>query len=673
MRDATLLDGKTAVASDQLVSNMLKAALLAQEQSGVIRLEFDGTPGGGKSNSLMIVPTGAKKEWPPATMEARLLVSRPASVADIVFDWLAEESNDPWHRAAEQGKIMLVLRGIAEVALSKWGTRKYVLSEDASAVVSETSAQPVLDLLAECSQSRPEIWTSLDEGIRKAIQRRRSGQNEKRSQGDPWLAESLADQKKYAVYPKPKVVPAFILVPLSLAVALFDWWFAVRTGLGVFALVTAGLLTIVLGLSLLPFQFVRDFQKHISAWIAGRMPVPIDLPDPSSYSWKHKAGGTVLGVAAMTAAALIGVKYIQAGLFLLAAGWGACKLYSALYWLFARKAAAAINTRVTGTEAFLDTRVSSGPTPPDAPSTAGSPASSQRSLRQPLPVGLEMVTAETLPPVSEESSRKLESIGLRGPSVRRAYRKGILILSASTVVLAIIYWLTGSSPFNFKVPSNPQGWRLPERMPAFLFVLFLITLVMLSRRGAAWFRGVVVSNLLSAMTGAEVSSPPLAIEEGGASIRPIGLPFLGGLWVLLILTLTPSRYASLEVPQGLLFAGASLGVLFGYLYWIWKRTKALEHQYPYQPPFNLLALRVFGSPHLSDFLDLTSSWQWIGTRQMLDGPDTVGHKFFRRLFTIQFMLGKHDPPKSNIRVKCPRRTDGLSPLESNAYAPHERR
>jgi hypothetical protein len=390
--------------------------------------------------------------------------------------------------------------------------------------------------------------------------------------------------------------------------------------------VTAGLLTIVLGLSLLPFQFVRDFQKHISAWIAGLMPVPIDLPDPSSYSWKHKAGGTVLGVAAMTAAALIGVKYIQAGLFLLAAGWGACKLYSALYWLFARKAAAAINTRVTGTEAFLDTRVSSGPTPPDAPSTAGSPASSQRSLRQPLPVGLEMVTAETLPPVSEESSRKLESIGLRGPSVRRAYRKGILILSASTVVLAIIYWLTGSSPFNFKVPSNPQGWRLPERMPAFLFVLFLITLVMLSRRGAAWFRGVVVSNLLSAMTGAEVSSPPLAIEEGGASIRPIGLPFLGGLWVLLILTLTPSRYASLEVPQGLLFAGASLGVLFGYLYWIWKRTKALEHQYPYQPPFNLLALRVFGSPHLSDFLDLTSSWQWIGTRQMLDGPDTVGHK-----------------------------------------------
>jgi hypothetical protein len=168
--------------------------------------------------------------------------------------------------------------------------------------------------------------------------------------------------------------------------------------------------------------------------------------------------------------------------------------------------------------------------------------------------------------------------------------------------------------------------RLSQRMPAFQFVLFLITLVALSRRGAAWFRGAVVSTVLSAITGASVSSPALDIEEGGASIRPIGLPLLGGLWVLLILMLTPSRYASLEAPQGLLFTGASLAVAFGYLYWIWKTTKALERQYPYQPPFNLLALRVFGSPRLSDFLDLTSSWQWIGTRQMLDGPDTVGHK-----------------------------------------------
>ena len=54
-------------------------------------------------------------EWPPATLEARLVLDRRASVADIVFDWLGEDSRDPWDRAAEQGMIMLVLRGVAVV------------------------------------------------------------------------------------------------------------------------------------------------------------------------------------------------------------------------------------------------------------------------------------------------------------------------------------------------------------------------------------------------------------------------------------------------------------------------------------------------------------------------------------------------------------------------------
>ena len=52
----------------------------------------------------------------------------------------------------------------------------------------------------------------------------------------------------------------------------------------------------------------------------------------------------------------------------------------------------------------------------------------------------------------------------------------------------------------------------------------------------------------------------------------------------------------------------------------------MERQYPYQPPLKLLALRVFGSPDLGDFLNLSDAWQWIGTRELLDGPDTAGQK-----------------------------------------------
>ena len=66
--------------------------------------------------------------------------------------------------------------------------------------------------------------------------------------------------------------------------------------------------------------------------------------------------------------------------------------------------------------------------------------------------------------------------------------------------------------------------------------------------------------------------------------------------------------------------------MLGYLYWIHRGAAGVERQYSYQPPLNLLALRVFGSPNLADFLNLSDAWQWIGTRQLLDGPDTAGHK-----------------------------------------------
>ena len=621
-QNTLLLDGKTKVASDQLVSSMIKAALLAHEQSGSIRLEFDVNASGRKSKSLMVVPTGPVKEWPPATLEARLSVNRRAQVSDVIFDWLGEESNDPWDRAAEQGKIMLVLRGIADVCLSKWGTRKYSLARDATSLPSETSMQPALDLLTDCRKNRPEIWHGMDQEIQKAVERRkRSNKQEYRSssvQSDPWLAERLTDQKKYSVHPKAKVLSTLVTLPIGIGLAVLDWWFATRNGFGVFALVTAGILSVVFGVFLLPLQSVRDREKRISAWVAGRMRVPFDVPDTSKLTWKDRLAGFVIGVAAITGVALICVADVKVGLFLLGGGWGAYHLYPVLYKLLANKAAAAINRRVTGNDTFVE--------PPISPDSTLTKVSLAAKIPR-VPIVLEFVTAEAFPPVSDESRRRLNAIALRGPSIRSVYRKEIRYLAGSTALLAILYWLTGPSPFNFTDTSNPQSWEFPGRMPTFFIVAFLITLVMLSRRGSAWLRGAIVSTVLSVITGAQASlDGRVDIDEATASIRPIGLPVLGAIWVITVLIVTPTRYASLKSPLGLLFTASSLAVAFRYLYWIWRTAKALEGQYPYQPPFNLLALRVFGSPHLSDFLDLTNSWQWIGTRQMLDGPDTVGQK-----------------------------------------------
>lgn len=101
-----LLDGKTGVSSQRLVSNMLKAALLAHEQAGTISLEIEEETllGVVSSNSLVVMPTGKKMEWPPATLEARLLLNQRATVSEIVFDWLGEDSTDPWDRAAVAGQ-----------------------------------------------------------------------------------------------------------------------------------------------------------------------------------------------------------------------------------------------------------------------------------------------------------------------------------------------------------------------------------------------------------------------------------------------------------------------------------------------------------------------------------------------------------------------------------------
>lgn len=70
---------------------------------------------------------------------------------------------------------------------------------------------------------------------------------------------------------------------------------------------------------------------------------------------------------------------------------------------------------------------------------------------------------------------------------------------------------------------------------------------------------------------------------------------------------------------------------------IQKNRRKIEKLFPYRPPFNLLALRVFGSSHLNNFLTLIHDWRYFGTMNRLDGPDTVGMN--SRYFT-SFLKGK---------------------------------
>lgn len=341
---------------------------------------------------------------------------------------------------------MLVLRGVADVRMGKWGTRKYVLAKDTSMVIPQMSAQLVGDLLADCRQSRPEIWELLDKEIEKAVKRRTHqcrGKHDGFQEADPWLAESAADQERLTVHAKPVMAPNWFTIPLGIGLALFVRWLATRTDLDAFAAVTAAVLTIALGLFSLPFQQLRNIEKRISTWFRAGVPVPKGVPDPTTYTLVDRIAGLLVGVSLLTGLVVIARAYIPehpGTLLILAGGAG-----YGLYLLFRKKAAEAINTRVTGggvlptqppiAETYQEATTSPvsisadlhsvepgvaetmTPTEPESGTAAGPaaiPRTDQPPVRRPPPIALEVVTADALPPVSEESRRRVGASGSAG-------------------------------------------------------------------------------------------------------------------------------------------------------------------------------------------------------------------------------------------------------------------
>src|SRR5262245_7306279 len=246
MGNTPLLDGRSGVSSRQLVTNMIRAALLAHEQEGSIRFEIEDAKSQGlhASDSLVVVPTGNSVEWPPATMEARLLLDQRASVADIVFDWLGEDSSDPWDRAAEQGMIMLVLRGVAVVGRG-WRGRTYIFDGDAHGLLSQTSPQAVEVLLARCRESRPDVWRRLDIGITEAVRRRTresKGDRPGAPDPDPWQSEAATDRERSMERPHVRATGKWsvLLALVGVGLAFLVAWTARKNDLGEFTAVAAG-------------------------------------------------------------------------------------------------------------------------------------------------------------------------------------------------------------------------------------------------------------------------------------------------------------------------------------------------------------------------------------------------------------------------------------------------
>jgi hypothetical protein len=107
-------------------------------------------------------------------------------------------------------------------------------------------------------------------------------------------------------------------------------------------------------------------------------------------------------------------------------------------------------------------------------------------------------------------------------------------------------------------------------------------------------------------------------EHEVVPIRPVVMPLLGLIWLIVGLV------EGVFIQTGFLPTLVSLALAAGYLVWLACNRARLEARYPVYPALHLLALRVFETPRLMEFMELTDRWRWLGTIQQLDGPDTAG-------------------------------------------------
>ena len=160
-----LLNGDAEVSARELLLAELKAAILAHEQAGTIRLEISDTP----KRRLYLVPMQARFAWPNPSMEARLEFPVREEASAVVRRWLAQPSHVGWARGAEKVHVALVLRRAAVVSQTGM-KRRYTLADRNTEAAATQNLPAVRNLLQRCESERSEVWHLLTVAIEGAVE-----------------------------------------------------------------------------------------------------------------------------------------------------------------------------------------------------------------------------------------------------------------------------------------------------------------------------------------------------------------------------------------------------------------------------------------------------------------------------------------------------------------------
>ena len=168
----------------QLVQAIFSAAFLTLEQQGTLRLEIRSKKvlfGLASTKALFADSVGPMAAWPGQTIEAALagLAYQLAEnkgqneVYGIVYAWLGQDFSSPYEEVLTRVKNGLAARGLVEAreerTLKIFTRTVYSLPEATRQLALAQSIQPVQQLSTWCQQTRPELWDSLNNQIKKAV------------------------------------------------------------------------------------------------------------------------------------------------------------------------------------------------------------------------------------------------------------------------------------------------------------------------------------------------------------------------------------------------------------------------------------------------------------------------------------------------------------------------
>lgn len=609
-----LLDKKTWVNNVPLAFAFIRAAVLANIEAGFIQAKT--APNG----ELVLVATGKLPDWPSATLEGRLDFDEEQPLSNILKEWLGTLSKAPEDRVVTLAKIMLVIRGIATMVTDGViGNIDYLYSDQFSKSDPGATKMDTGALFEKYRSSQPELFESLNTSISKAMTDTlfvSSGPNDSFSEPDPWDAE--LDAKKYLPSGHQGMIMISMVGTVFTGAMLGLYSLQITHPWVHWAVLVSLVITLWQGLLYLPLPF---FKKIRGKWRTN----PINEAE-WDWSGKKQTKGFILKYLFHLVVVFVVMSYLLSAPYLLylekplfGYASGALALVI-IYYILGKRIAKKISDKVASSPeqpVIVKTVMDAGHTEIPLKQGYGTPPVAE------LPFKLQQYMAHDLPLAPAEVQKQFQDLMAKGRSMNRVYKISIGILMGVTVLILWLFYLLRDTNINQDTL---------EFFAVFESVLGVITLVYFFSKYSSQNLGFLIGAIfgMSNAKGVDYQGKGSDIDlDERSSVRCRRLFAIGVLWIILILLNIRFVYTSSHSPH--VWLGSSMVVLSllsisGYLISLQRLKRKMESRYPYPVPYNLLALRVFGTPHLGNFLELISNWKYFGTLLRLDGPDTVGFK-----------------------------------------------